>query len=103
MALSMEEQRILAEIEREFERSEPVLAASLTRLSRPGPGRLLAAASARARSPVVLVVASLAAVFLLTVVPVVVYVLVTLHSAAPGRAAASQAGQAAAPVMSAPR
>ena len=50
MALSMEEQRILAEIEDELSRTEPVLA-----------------------------VASVIALFLLTVVPVLVYALVTLH------------------------
>ncbi len=38
MALSMEEERILAEIEQELERSEPVLAACLTMFSAPRPG-----------------------------------------------------------------
>ena len=41
MALSMEEQRILAEIEQELARSEPVLAACLTMFSRPGRTGLL--------------------------------------------------------------
>jgi Protein of unknown function (DUF3040) len=103
MALSMEEQRILAEIEREFERSEPVLAASLTRFSRPGPARLLAAARARARSPVVLVVASLTALVLLTVLPVVIYALVALHAAPHGRVAGHGSVTPAAPVISPPR
>jgi len=90
MALSMEERRILAEIEQELERSEPALAAFLAafgrpgraalRLSRPGaPRPLLRSSRARLRSPRVLVVASLAALVLLTVVPVVVYTLVSLH------------------------
>jgi hypothetical protein len=85
----MEERRILAEIEQELERSEPALAAFLAafgrpgralRLSRPGaPRPLLRSARARLRSPRVLVVASLAALVLLTVIPVVVYTLVSLH------------------------
>ena len=105
MALSMEERRILAEIEQELERSEPALAAFLAAFGRPGrvahrlsrpralfsppprsapapalrPPSLLQSSRARLRSPRVLVVASLAALVLLTVLPVVVYALVSLH------------------------
>jgi Protein of unknown function (DUF3040) len=87
MALSMEERRILAEIEQELERSEPALAAFLAAFGRPGraalrfsrPPPVLRSARARLRSPRVLVVASLAALVLLTVIPVVVYTLVSLH------------------------
>jgi hypothetical protein len=78
MALSMEEQRILAEIEDELSRSEPVLAACLTMFSRPGRMGLLRASRAR-RSPRVLAVASVIALFLLTVVPVLIYAIVALH------------------------
>ena len=51
MALSMEEQRILAEIEDELSRSEPVLAACLSMFSRPGRMGLLRASHARRHSP----------------------------------------------------
>src|SRR5262245_63688977 len=78
MALSMEEQRILAEIEDELSRSEPVLAACLSMFSRPGRMGLLRASHARQHSPWVLAVASVVAVFLLTVMTVVIYSLVSL-------------------------
>src|SRR5690348_4811394 len=81
MALSMEEQRILAEIEQELERSEPVLAACLTMFSRPGRAGLLRVPGARRRSsPRVLTVASVVAVVMLTVLPVVIYALVALRA-----------------------
>jgi hypothetical protein len=108
MALSMEEERILAEIEQELERSEPVLAACLTMFSRPGRAGLLRVPGARRRSPRLLAVASVAALILLTVLPVVIYALVALRSAPQdhpaGRPAASSAPHAVLhPVMSAPR
>ena len=108
MALSMEEQRILAEIEQELARSEPALAVRLSTFSRPSP---LGPLRDHLRSPRVLVVASVVAVLLLTVVPVVVYALVSLRGMAPGRghavtghAAVSAQHHAAPvhPVMSAP-
>jgi hypothetical protein len=68
----MEEQRILAGIEQELARSEPALAARLAAFGRPGRAALL-------QSPRVLVVASLVALLLLTVLPVVVYALVSLR------------------------
>jgi|SRR5215470_13465281 len=80
MALSMEEQRILAEIEDELSRTEPVLAACLTMFSRPGRMGLLRVSGARRRSPRVLAVASVIALLLLTVMPVVIYALVALHA-----------------------
>jgi len=114
MALSMEEQRILAEIEQELERSEPVLAACLAMFSRPGRAGLLRVPGVRRRSPRVLAVASVVAVVLLIVLPVLLYALVTLRAAplsrpvghpsassAP-RAVASSAVVSAA-VMTAPR
>lgn len=81
MALSMEEQRILAEIEDDLSRSEPVLAACLSMFSRPGRMGLLRASHTRQHSPRVLAVASVVALFLLTVMPVVIYALVALHGA----------------------
>jgi len=106
MALSMEEQRILAEIENELARAEPALAAYLSAFGRAG---MLRPAQARLRSPRVLVVASLAAVFILTVIPVVVYALVSLHAVPRGRSAGHPTVSAQHhavpphPVMSAPR
>ena len=109
MALSMEEQRILAEIEQELERSEPVLAACLTMFSRPGRAGLLRVPGARRRSPRMLTVASVAAVIMLTVLPVVIYALVALRAAPLGRPAGHPAASSAPhavlthPVMSPPR
>ena len=106
MALSMEEQRILAEIENELARSEPALAAYLSAFGRAG---MLRPARKRLHSPRVLVVASLAALVLLTVIPVVVYAIVSLHPAAKGRSAGHPTVSAQHhavpphPVMSAPR
>ena len=104
MALSMEEQRILAEIEDELSRTEPVLAACLTMFSRPGRMGLLRASHARRHSPRVLAVASVIALFLLTVVPVVIYALVALH-APQGRPAVVHPSASSAPraVSSVPR
>jgi hypothetical protein len=105
MALSMEERRILAEIEHELARSEPALAARLAAFGHPGRAALLRSC----RSPRTLVVASLAALLLLTVVPVVVYALVSLRGQSRdfrgGHSAVSTQHQAAPPqtVMSAPR
>jgi DUF3040 family protein len=79
VALSMEEQRILAQIEDDLSRSEPVLAACLSMFSRPGRMGLLCASHTRQHSPRVLAVASVVALFLLTVMPVVIYALVALH------------------------
>ena len=109
MALSMEEQRILAEIEQELERSEPVLAACLTMFSRPGRAGLLRVPGTRRRSPRLLTVASVAAVIMLTVLPVVIYALVALRAAPPGRSAGHPAASSSPPsvlqhpVMSPPR
>ena len=106
MALSMEEQRILAEIENELARSEPALAAYLSAFGRAG---ILRPPQRRLRSPRVLVVASLAALVLLTVIPVVVYALVSLHPVPKGRSAGHPTVSAQHhavpphPVMSAPR
>ena len=117
MALSMEEQRILAEIENELARSEPALAAYLSAFGRAGmlrPARTREWGRARRagnklRSPRVLVMASLAAVFMLTVIPVLVYALVSLHAVPKGRSAGHPTVSAQHhavpphPVMSAPR
>jgi hypothetical protein len=109
MALSMEEQRILAEIEQEFARSEPVLAARLATFGRAGRAVLRRSAQAERRSARILVMASLTAVVLLTVLPVVIYTLVALRGTAkerPAERAAVPAHHHAVPphpTMSAPR
>jgi len=107
VALSMEEQRILAEIEQELERSEPVLAACLTMFSRPGRAGLLRVPGARCWPPRVLTVASVVAVIMLTVLPVLIYALVALRGASldgpAGHPTASAAPNAVQhPVMTAP-
>jgi DUF3040 family protein len=86
MALSMEEQRILAQIEQELVRSEPVLAARLSAFDHPARAALRSPRR-RLRSPRVLVVASLVALVLLTVIPVAVYALVSLRAVSRGNPA----------------
>jgi hypothetical protein len=109
MALSMEEQRILAEIEQELERSEPVLAACLTMFSRPGRAGLLRVPGTRRRSSRVLTVASVVAVVMITVLPVVIYALVALRAAPLGQPAGRPAASSSPrtvqqhPVLSPPR
>jgi len=109
MALSMEEQRILAGIEQELERSEPVLAACLTMFSRPGRAGLLRVPDARRRSSRAVTVASVVAVVMLTVLPVVIYAMVALRAGPLGQPAGHPAASAAPhaapehPVMSAPK
>jgi DUF3040 family protein len=74
MALSMEEQRILAEIEQNFARSEPVLATRLARLEHPRHTLTGLLQSPRGR-----LVASLAALAVLVLVSMVVYLFITLR------------------------
>ena len=101
MALSMEEQRILAEIEQNFARSEPVLATRLAQLK--DPHQTL---SGLLRSPRGRLVASLAALAALVLVSMVVYLFITLRgipqrgvsgrpSAAPRHPATATVGRSA--------
>ena len=83
MALSMEEQRILAEIEQRFAKSEPALAARLASFDRPGPVNVL-------RSPRVRVLASCVALVVVTVVSLIAYALLPLR-ALPDRASGGRA------------
>jgi hypothetical protein len=75
MALSMEEQRILAEIEQHLSSSEPVLAARLTTFTPPRPVSVL-------RSPRFRVLASCVALVVVTVVSLLVYALLPLRATA---------------------
>jgi cytochrome c-type biogenesis protein CcmH/NrfG len=74
MALSMDEQRILAEIEQELSRAEPALAVRLSTFRSPGVMAVL-------RSPRVRLLVTLAAAVTLAVVSMVAYALVSLRGA----------------------
>jgi Protein of unknown function (DUF3040) len=74
MALSMEEQRILAQIEQELSRAEPKLAVRLSTFADPVPVAVLRSARVR-------VMASLAALLMLAVTSVVVYTFFMLRGA----------------------
>jgi Protein of unknown function (DUF3040) len=109
MALSMEEERILAEIEQELARSEPALAAYLSAFGRARRAALPRSPRQGLHAPRMLVAASLVALVLLTVIPVVVFALVSLHPARKGQSSGRSAIAAQHhavpphPVMSAPR
>lgn len=75
MALSMEEQRILAEIEQRLTSSEPVLAAQLSTFSPPRPVSVL-------RSRRVRLLASCVALVVVTVVSLIAYALLPLRATA---------------------
>lgn len=72
MALSMDEQRILAEIEQQLARAEPILAARLSTFRRPSVGAVL-------RSPRARLLVTLAAAITLALVSMVVYLLMSLR------------------------
>jgi Protein of unknown function (DUF3040) len=69
MALSMDEQRMLAEIERRLSADDPGLAACLTTFRRPGPATVL-------RSPRARIIGSLFTVLLVAMVSLMVYALI---------------------------
>jgi DUF3040 family protein len=100
MALSMEERRILAEIEQHLTRSEPALAARLASFGRSGDGLL---ATSRAW-----VLAPLAALVLIAIVSVVMYAFVAVRGvpqrgarpAAPSHHPSMTAGPAHPPLRS---
>lgn len=95
MALSMDEQRILAEIEQQLSRAEPVLAARLATFGRPGAGVMLRSRRAR-------LLITLAAAVLLAVVSMVAYALVSLRGA-PQRGVTGPATTPGHPAVSVPR
>ena len=79
MALSMDEQRILAEIERRLAADDPSLASSLSTFRRPGPGTVL-------RSPRARIIGSLFTVLLVAVVSLMVYAMIPFRTHMPRHA-----------------
>jgi hypothetical protein len=73
MALSMDEQRMLAEIERRLAAEDPGLAACLTSFRRPGPAMVL-------RSPRARIVGSLFTVLLVAMVSLMVYAMIPFRT-----------------------
>jgi hypothetical protein len=86
MALSMDEQRVLAEIERRLAADDPGLATCLTSFRRPGPVTVL-------RSPRARIIGSLFTVLLVTMVSLMVYAMIPFrtHSGRTPTAPASSA------------
>ena len=74
MALSMDEQRALAEIERRLAADDPGLATCLTAFRRPGPARVL-------RSPRARIIGSLFTVLLVAMVSLMVYAMIPFRAA----------------------
>jgi cytoskeletal protein RodZ len=73
MALSQDEQRILAEIEQRLASDDPGLASSMTAFRRPGPAKML-------RSPRVRIVGSLFTVLLVAMVSLTVYAMIPFRA-----------------------
>jgi Protein of unknown function (DUF3040) len=73
MALSMDEQRMLAEIERRLAAEDPGLASCLTTFRRPSPARVL-------RSPRARIIGSLFTVLLVAVVALMVYAMIPFRA-----------------------
>ncbi len=73
MALSMDEQRILAEIERRLAADDPGLASCLSTFRRPGPGTVL-------RSPRARIIGSLFTVLLVALVSLMVYAMIPFRA-----------------------
>jgi cytoskeletal protein RodZ len=73
MALSQDEQRMLAEIERRLATDDPGLASCLTTFRRPGPGTVL-------RSPRARIIGSLFTILLVAMVSLMVYAMVPFRT-----------------------
>jgi Protein of unknown function (DUF3040) len=73
MALSMDEQRMLAEIERRLAAEDPGLASCMTTFRRPSPARVL-------RSPRTRLIGSLFTVLLVAVVALMVYAMIPFRA-----------------------
>jgi cytoskeletal protein RodZ len=76
MALSMDEQRALAEIERRLVADDPGLATCMTAFQRPGPARVL-------RSPRARIIGSLFTVLLVAMVSLMVYAMIPFRAHGP--------------------
>src|ERR1039457_6468083 len=76
MALSMDEQRVLAEIERRLASDDPGLATCLTSFRRHGPGTVL-------RSPRARIIGSLFTVLLVAMVSLMVYAMIPFRTHRP--------------------
>lgn len=85
MALSQDEQRMLAEIERRLAADDPSLASCLTTFRRPGPATVL-------RSPRARIVGSLFTVLLVAMVSLMVYAMVPFRTHVPRNSPASATG-----------
>ena len=85
MALSMDEQRALAEIERRLAAADPGLATCLTAFRRPGPARVL-------RSPRARIIGSLFTVLLVAMVSLMVYAMIPFRAHGARVPAGSTAG-----------
>jgi hypothetical protein len=79
MALSQDEQRMLAEMERRLAADDPGLASCLTTFRRPGPGTVL-------RSPRARIIGSLFTVLLVAMVSLMVYAMVPFRAHNPRHA-----------------
>ena len=95
MALSMDEQRILAEIEKRLAADDPGLASCLTTFRRPGPGAVL-------RSPRARIIGSLFTVLLVALVSLMVYAMIpfrahTIRNVTPTAQAPVNASMSSAP------
>jgi hypothetical protein len=73
MALSQDEQRVLAEIERRLAADDPGLATCMTAFRRPGPGSVL-------RSPRARIIGSLFTVLLVAMVSLMVYAMIPFRT-----------------------
>jgi cytoskeletal protein RodZ len=89
MALSQDEQRILAEIERRLANDDPGLASSMTAFRRPGPAKMLR------RSPRVRIVGSLFAVLLVAMVSLTVYAMIPFRAHLPKQPSSTPAAASA--------
>jgi len=85
MALSMDEQRALAEIERRLAADDPGLATCLTAFRRPGPASVL-------RSPRARIVGSLFTVLLVAMVSLMVYAMIPFRTHGAPKSVTSSTG-----------
>jgi Protein of unknown function (DUF3040) len=85
MALSMDEQRALAEIERRLAADDPGLATCMTAFRRPGPARVL-------RSPRARIIGSLFTILLVAMVSLMVYAMIPFRAGGPRVPPGSTAG-----------